>query len=152
MFANELSENKPMHLAMKDAVKRNVPVYAECGGLMYLGKSLSDLDGNQHPMTGIISAVSRMSSKRLTLGYREVEAVADGPLLRQGQTLRGHEFHWSTLDPPPDLAQAAYRVVNQDGRAEGFQLGSVWASYIHVHLGSHQSLPRRFVDTCAPKQ
>ena len=152
MFASELSANKPMHLAMKDAVKRNVPVYAECGGLMYLGQSLSDLDGKQHAMTGIISAVSRMSSKRLTLGYREVEAVSDGPMLLQGQTLRGHEFHWSTLDPPPDPARAAYRVVNQDGRAEGFQLGSVWASYIHVHLGSHRSLPRRFVETCAPRK
>ena len=149
MFGRELSENKPMHLAIQDAVRRNVPVYAECGGLMYLGQSLSDLDGGQHAMTGIIPAISRMSSTRLTLGYREVEAVSDGPLLLKGQMVRGHEFHWSTLEPA-DPVRPVYRVVNQDSRAEGFQLGSVWASYIHVHLGSHPSLPRRFVDTCAP--
>ena len=149
IFARELSENKPMHLAIQDAVRRKVPVYAECGGLMYLGQSLSDLEGAQHTMTGVIPAVSRMSSKRLTLGYRELEAMSDGPLLRKGQTVRGHEFHWSTLDVPPDPARSVYRVVDQDGRVEGFQLGSVWASYIHVHLGSHPSLPRRFVDTCA---
>ena len=90
-----------------------------------------------------------MSEKRLTLGYREVEAIADGPLLRKGQRVRGHEFHWSTLDPAPSKEQSIYRVVDQGNRAEGFQVGSVWASYIHVHLGSHPSLPRRFVDTCA---
>ena len=149
IFARELSENKPMHLAIQDAVRREVPVYAECGGLMYLGQSLSDLEGVQHTMTGVIPAVSRMSSKRLTLGYRELEAMSDGPLLRKGQTVRGHEFHWSTLDLPPDPAHSVYRVVDQDGRLEGFQWGSVWASYIHVHLGSHPSLPRRFVETCA---
>ena len=90
-----------------------------------------------------------MSQTRLTLGYREVEALSDGPLLRQGQTVRGHEFHWSTLDQPAEPSRSAYRVINQDGRVEGFQSGSVWASYIHVHLGSHPSLPHRFVETCA---
>lgn len=149
IFAKELSENKPMHQAIQDAVRRKVPVYAECGGLMYLGQNLFDLEGGQHTMTGVIPAVSRMSGKRLTLGYRELEAMSDGPLLRRGQTVRGHEFHWSTLDLPPDPAQSVYRVLDQDGRVEGFQLGSVWASYIHVHLGSHPSLPLRFVETCA---
>ena len=149
MFAAELSANKPMLQSLRKAVERNLPVYAECGGLMYLGQGLADLDGNEHPMAGLIPAVSRMSGKRLTLGYREVEAVSDGPLLRRGQRIRGHEFHWSTLEPQPTADQSIYRVVNQDNRAEGFQVGSVWASYIHVHLGSHPSLPRRFVDTCA---
>ena len=149
MFAGELSDNKPMQAAIRDAVKRNVPVYAECGGLMYLGRSLADLEGKEHPMVGVIPAVSRMSDKRLTLGYRELEASSNGPLLRKGQKVRGHEFHWSTLDQPPTPEQSVYRVVSQDNRAEGFQVGSVWASYIHVHLGSHPSLPRRFVDTCA---
>ena len=149
MFAAELTENKPMRDAIRDAVGRRVPVYAECGGLMYLGQSLADLEGKEHPMVGVVPAVSRMSDKRLTLGYREVEAASDGPLLRKGQRVRGHEFHWSTLDQPPPAGQSVYRVVNQDNRMEGFQVGSVWASYIHVHLGSHPSLPRRFVDTCA---
>ena len=149
MFAAELSENKSMLAAIREAVKRRVPVYAECGGLMYLGQSLADLEGKQHPMVGVVPAVSRMSDKRLTLGYREVEAASDGPLLTKGQQVRGHEFHWSTLEQPPSAGQSVYRVVNQDNRTEGFQVGSVWASYIHIHLGSHPSLPKRFVDTCA---
>ena len=133
-----------------DAVDRGVPVYAECGGLMYLGESLSNLDGEFHPMIGAIPAVSSMSQKRLTLGYRDVEAVADGPLLAKGQRVRAHEFHWSVLEQPPDLDKSVYRILDQNGRADGFHVGNVWASYVHIHLGSHPSLAPRFVDICAP--
>ena len=149
LFAEELSSNAGMLASMRDAVARNLPVYAECGGLMYLGRSLSDLDGRQFPMVGAIPVVSSMEGRRLHLGYREVAACGDGPLLTAGQQVRGHEFHWSVLQDPPDAASAAYHVVNQDGRPEGFRAGSVWASYIHVHLGSRPGLAKRFVDTCA---
>ncbi|MCI0858535.1 MAG: cobyrinate a,c-diamide synthase [Chloroflexi bacterium] len=150
MFARELSENTPMHDSIRAAVNRGVPTYAECGGLMYLGQSLSDLEGVRYPMVGVIPAVSSMDKSRLTLGYREVESRTDSPLLRRGQRVRGHEFHWSTLEQPPQPEQSVYRVLDQDGRADGFQVGSVWASYVHIHLGSDPSLARRFVDTCAP--
>ncbi len=149
LFAAELSGNAGMIESMRSAVSRGLPVYAECGGLMYLGRSLSDLDGRQYPMVGAIPVVSSMEGRRLHLGYREVEACGDGPLLTAGQQVRGHEFHWSVLQDPPDAASAAYQVVNQDGRPEGFRAGSVWASYIHVHLGSRPGLAKRFVDTCA---
>ena len=149
LFAEQLADNSPMHAAIRDAVARGVPVYAECGGLMYLGQSLSDLEGVQYPMVGLIPAVSAMSDRRLTLGYREVESRTDNPLLGRGHRVRGHEFHWSTLEQPPDPEQSVYRVVDQENRADGFQVGSVWATYVHIHLGSDPSLARRFVDTCA---
>ena len=149
LFAEDLSRNDSMLQSIRSAIQRNVPVYGECGGLMYLGSSLSDLDGRQFPMVGAIPVVSSMEGRRLHLGYREVEACASGPLLKAGEQVRGHEFHWSVLQNPPGAESAAYRVVNQDGRPEGFRQGSVWASYIHVHLGSRPGLARRFVDTCA---
>ncbi len=154
MFASQLAENAPMQQAVRDAVRQGVPVYAECGGLMYLGRSLSDLEGVQYPMVGAIPAVSSMTGRRLTLGYREVESCTDSPLLRRGQRVRGHEFHWSVLEQPSDPEQSVYRVTDQDNRPEGFQVGSVWASYIHIHLGSDPSLAPRFVETCAqhPRQ
>ena len=62
--------------------------------------------------------------------------------------MRGHEFHWSVLTEQPTPEQAVYRVVDQENRLEGFRVGSVWASYIHVHLGSAPGLARRFVETC----
>ena len=152
LFAGELSANVGMLTSMREAVDRNIPMYAECGGLMYLGRSLSDLDGKQYPMVGAIPVVSSMEGRRLHLGYREVAASGDGPLLTAGQQVRGHEFHWSVLQEPPDAVSSAYQVVNQDGRPEGFRSGSVWASYIHVHLGSRPGLAKRFVDTCAAAQ
>ncbi|MCI0845990.1 MAG: cobyrinate a,c-diamide synthase [Chloroflexi bacterium] len=151
MFAAQLAENAPMHAAIRDAVARGVPVYAECGGLMYLGQSLRDLEGVEYPMLGLIPAVSAMSNRRLTMGYRELESRTDSPVLRRGQRVRGHEFHWSTLEQPPDPDQSVYRVLDQGDRADGFQVGSIWASYVHIHLASDPSLARRFVDSCAPR-
>jgi cobyrinic acid a,c-diamide synthase len=151
MFARELAENRPMLESMRRALAQEVPVYAECGGLMYLGQSLSDLEGTDYPMVGALPVVSSMSNSRLTLGYREVEACADTPLLQRGQRVRGHEFHWSVLAEPPHPEQSVYRVVDQENRPEGFRIGSVWASYIHIHLGSAPGLAQRFVDTCVLK-
>ena len=148
MFARELAENRPMLESMRNALAREVPVYAECGGLMYLGQSLSDLEGADYPMVGALPVVSSMSNRRLTLGYREVEACGDTPLLEDRQRIRGHEFHWSVLAEQPSPGEALYRVVDQENRPEGFRIGSVWASYIHIHLGSAPGLARRFVETC----
>lgn len=149
MFAAELSANRPMLDSIRSAAARGVPVYGECGGLMYLGRSLAGFDGAAHNMAGLVPAVSAMSQSRLSLGYREVEARDDGPLLAAGQRIRGHEFHWSTLESQPAESESVYRVVNQDGRPDGFRSGSVWATYVHVHLGSAPGLAPRFVETCA---
>ena len=149
LFADQLAGNKPMHYAIRQAVVKGVPVYAECGGLMYLGKSLSDLEGVTHPMLGIIPAESAMSQSRLTLGYREVESCSDSPVLPKGERVKGHEFHWSTLAREPDNQESVYKIVDQDNRLDGFRTGSVWASYVHIHLGSRMGLASRFVETCS---
>ncbi len=149
MFAAELSANRPMLESIRQAAQRGIPIYGECGGLMYLGRSLTGFDEVAYPMAGLVPAVSAMSQSRLSLGYREVEARVDGPLLSAGQQVRGHEFHWSTLEQPPQDGESVYRVVNQGGRPDGFRAGSVWATYVHVHLGSAPGLAPRFVETCA---
>ncbi len=151
MFAAELSSNLPMLDSIRQAAARGVPIYGECGGLMYLGRSLTNFDGEAQPMAGLIPAASAMSQSRLSLGYREIEACADTPLLASGQRVRGHEFHWSTLERPPREDESVYRVVNQGGRPDGFRSGSVLGTYVHVHLGSAPGLAPRFVDTCAAR-
>jgi cobyrinic acid a,c-diamide synthase len=88
-----------------------------------------------------------MKQTRLTLGYRQIEALDDGPLLKRGESVRGHEFHLSALKERPDVP-AAYRVLDQDGRYEGFRMNNVLASYIHLHLGSKRNLARDFVNFC----
>ena len=149
IFARELAENGAMMRAIRDAHARGTRIYAECGGLMYLGETLTDFDGVAHGMVGLIPARSSMAKGRLTLGYREVEAQADGALLAKGEFARGHEFHWSVADSPKSAAQAVYSVRSQDGRIEGFRLGNLTASYIHIHMGSKPGMARRFVGECA---
>ena len=149
LYARELSENLAMKEAIREAVREGIPVYGECGGLMYLGEALTDFQGVRHDMVGLIPASPSMPESRLVLGYREVEALADGPLLRRGQRVRGHEFHWSIQEGTPSEPNAVYTVLDKEGRLEGFRSGSVWASYIHLHLGSDPSLAPRFVETCA---
>jgi cobyrinic acid a,c-diamide synthase len=98
-------------------------------------------------MVGVIPVSSRRDSHRLSLGYRTVQALGDGPLLRQGERVRGHEFHWSVLESNAG-SDNAYRILEKDGLQEGFQKKKILASYIHLHLGSLASLPLRFVENC----
>lgn len=144
IFARQLAENEPMKRALREAARAGVTIYGECGGLMYLGRSIIDFEGREHPMVSLLPVSSRMRNSRLSLGYRTVRALADGPLLRHGETVRGHEFHWSTPDAEP-ATDAAYEVLDQPGRREGFRSGSVWASYVHLHLGSAPQLAPRLV-------
>jgi cobyrinic acid a,c-diamide synthase len=148
MFAADLSANRDMLEDVRQLAARGAPVYAECGGLMYLGQSLRDPEGREHPMVGLTPFVTSMAAKKVTVGYREVRARRDGPLVRAGETLPGHEFHWSVLHQGAPDEQAAYEVLDQPGRLEGYQDGALLASYVHLHFGSRPGLARRLVDAC----
>ena len=68
-----------------------------------------------------------------------------------GQTVKGHEFHWSVLETGPHPDNSLYNVIDQDNQLEGFHINNIWASYIHIHLASDPSLAKRFVEICADK-
>ena len=148
LYAAELAANRPLIASLRRAAAAGLPVYGECGGLMYLGESIEDFDGRVHPMTGIVPLRSRLQGARLTIGYRTVQARRSTPLLRPGETVRGHEFHWSTLTAPPSPDTAAYHL-RETGAGEGFAAGSVLASYVHLHFGADARLAPRLVAACA---
>jgi cobyrinic acid a,c-diamide synthase len=147
LYAAGLAENKPVKDAIKTAAAGGMPLYAECGGLMYLGESIKDLEGRKYTMAGAIPVASQIDSPRLSLGYRTVQALGDGPMLRRGETVRGHEFHWSVLEKNADRPNA-YSIIDKGKRREGFHKGNLLASYIHLHLGSLPSMVGRFVENC----
>jgi cobyrinic acid a,c-diamide synthase len=147
LYAAELAANKSIKEAVRAAAEQGMPVYAECGGLMYLGESIGDLEGNEYAMAGAIPISSQIDSPRLSLGYRTVRALHNGPILRRGEIARGHEFHWSVLKNSTDSSHA-YRVLEKEGRQEGFQKKNLLASYIHLHLGSLPQMAPRFVANC----
>jgi len=142
VHAKALAANAPMRAALADAARANMPVYAECGGLMYLTERLTDGGGAAHEMCGVLPAACRMLPRRAALGYREVTLSEAGLLGPAGARLRGHEFHYSEVDDTA-LVRAgvartfriARRRAGADGaRAEGYRVGHVLATYAHLAL------------------
>ncbi len=147
LYAAELSANTRMRAALREHCGRGRPIYAECGGLMALGSTLTTFDGRDLPMFGVLPVASRMQRQTLTIGYRQVEALRPSPLMLAGERVRGHEFHWSVADPPsPDAA--AYRLDGSEV-LEGFCVGSTLASYVHLNFAGATHLARRFVGACS---
>jgi len=98
-------------------------------------------------MVGAIPVSSQIDSPRLSLGYRTAQALADGPFLLQGEIVRGHEFHWPVLETNAKTDNAC-RILEQDGRQEGFQKKKLLASYVHLYLGSLSSMELFLVENC----
>ena len=149
MFAQQLSDNHQALEAVGEAIAAGLPTYAECGGLMYLCEALQDLEGQRWPMVGVLPTVARMEG--LTLGYRRAMAQRNTPLFKAGQTICGHEFHHSKLDPEPSqpLYQLQGNDLTQGSRGEGWggtsALPNLHASYVHLHWGAHPEIAQRFI-------
>lgn len=138
LHARALSANQPMRAAIRAAHQRGVAIYAECGGLMYLGDSLCDADGNAWPMVGVIPGCSQMGKRLTRFGYCEARAMQQTLLAAPGETLRGHEFHYSDFTPAVDAVLDCHKT--RDGEElkrwqGGWQVGNTFASYLHLHFG-----------------
>jgi cobyrinic acid a,c-diamide synthase len=152
LYAAQLADNARLRKAVRQLVfDEACPVYAECGGLMYLAESLEDAEGRVHEMVGVLPARVTMRPPRLSLGYVEVTFTAATPLGGGGSTARGQEFHFSTLSPVSGSVARAYSVVAPGGapRAEGYLMARALMSYVHLHFASNPALARGFVDACA---
>ncbi len=139
-YTEALSENELLRGEVHAFARSGRPVLAECGGLLYLCR---ELDGRR--MCGVLDAAARMTD-RLSLGYREARALASSPLAERGVTMRGHEFHYSNVEPeagsPPDVSPA-WDLLGCG--KEGFVVDGVHASYLHTHWAATPETPRRFV-------
>ncbi len=127
------------------------PVYAECGGFLYLLESLTGLDGNSHAMAGVFPAQARMLPRLQRLGYVEVAALPGHPFLAEGKKIRGHEFHYSAISDMPARIQRTCRVTRRKDKAEfaeGFRLHNTLAGYMHLHFASNPGFAESFVGSC----
>ena len=98
IFKEELDKNESMRLSIKKAHENNIPIYAECGGLMYLGDRLLDKDNKEYEMVGIFEGTSKMTASLKRFGYCYGEAKEDTVLARKSQIIKGHEFHHSIFE------------------------------------------------------
>ncbi|HEX9531268.1 MAG TPA: cobyrinate a,c-diamide synthase [bacterium] len=148
IYARKLAENVRVREQVKEAVASGMPVYAECGGMMYLAQTLVDEAGREHPMVGALPLMTRMQPRLAALGYVTLTATTDSVLLRKGETVRGHEFHFSTTTP---LGPVEFGLTSVGGRGlaegkDGICTPNVFASYAHVHFASHPVMAERFVN------
>ena len=146
LHVERLAANTGMCSAITAAVQADMPVYGECGGLIYLSQGVADGGA----FVGTFPAQARMLSKRKALGYRQVEICADTLIGAAGSVARGHEFHYSEIDPLPEEIDRVYRVTHQ-GRElppEGYSYRNCLASYIHLHFGSNPAIAPAFVSAC----
>ena len=152
-MARELSSNAAMLDAIRGFAARRGPIYAECGGLMYLCEGIKTLDGATWPMAALIPGVAVMSDGLQALGYVEVETRADSIVGPIGTRFRGHQFRYSTLagGRSEALAERIYNVEPRWGGAafaEGYCAGSVLASYVHAHWASNPAVAEQLVRAC----
>jgi cobyrinic acid a,c-diamide synthase len=147
LHAEALSANESMRAAIVEFASKGAPVYAECGGFMYLMNAIVDADGRNWPMAGIFPTSARMQKRLAKLGYIEVESGEAGAWLAPGESARGHEFRYSTMDPMPETIARVYRDP-----AEGYRVQSVVGSYVHLHFLSSAKFAERFVCECAQRR
>lgn len=146
LHAAALASNQSMRNSIRRFAECGSPIYAECGGFMYLTEGIIDCAGEQHAMCGIFPTRARMQSRLAGLGYAEVEPLADLEWLVAGVRMRAHEFRYSTIDEMPASIRRVYRVHSAHGtRVDGYLAGSVLGSYLHVHFGSCPAFAERFV-------
>jgi cobyrinic acid a,c-diamide synthase len=151
VFASELAANAPMRCSIREQSEAGMPIYAECGGFMYLCRELEDHQGRRFPMAGCFPFKTRMLPRLKALGYREVRLHRPTVIGETGTVLRGHEFHYSELTESPEAGETVYRIADRHGVqnvAEGYQLRQTLGSYIHLHFGSAPQAAEAFVACC----
>lgn len=143
LHARALAANAPMLAQLRAAHERGVAIYAECGGLMYLGSTLEDAQGEVHAMANILPGDSKMGKRLTRFGYCEAQAEQQTLLAAPGEVLRGHEFHYSDFTARLPAAMACRKtrdgVVLQQWQG-GWQLGNTFACYLHVHFAQHPAM------------
>lgn len=141
--AIDLAKNSDFRNSLREAVEKGLPVYAECGGLMFLGKAII-VDKERYPMTGIFPVEFEMKKKPQAHGYTVVEADLVNPFYPVGTELRGHEFHYSAVTGIAENESIfmAFKMKRGHGimdRRDGLCYKNVLATYTHIHaLGAPQ--------------
>jgi cobyrinic acid a,c-diamide synthase len=150
-FAAQLAANTAMLATMRECGARGLPIYAECGGFMYLCEWLEDHQGQRYPQVGLIPGGTRMTDRLQQFGYAEATFLQDTLLGPAGTAVRGHRFHYSVYEPGSTPLTCAYRITRAttgEAHLEGFYTHNVLATYLHIHLGSQPHMARHLVNFC----
>jgi len=153
MFASELAFNGGMLKELREAAQSGMPIFAECGGFMYLMDAIRDFEGNRHEMCGILPGTAVMTQKLQRFGYVSAIVSEDSVFGPAGTELRGHEFHRSVRELPETVGirRSAYALARANAPETrwhcGENTGNILAAYAHVHFHSNPESAKSFVDS-----
>lgn len=159
VFAEQLSQNRQILQQIKKFSKAGMPIYGECGGFMFLCSTLCSAEDNkEYNMAGCFDFKVRMSTRLRSLGYREIRLSQDTLVGKKGEVIRGHEFHYSSVEKPEGLSPGTDRMASdiyqvtsragQDLSLKGYQVFNTLGSYMHIHFGSNLNSPKAFIQAC----
>jgi cobyrinic acid a,c-diamide synthase len=156
LCAKQLSKNRPMLASIKRAAEEGLPIYAECGGLMYLAREIVTKEDASFLMAGVLPITVQMTDRLVNFGYTEVSFTSDCLIGPAGAKARGHSFHCSRIANVGSV-EYAYQARNSMTRREepdGLRVRNVLASYIHLHFLSNPGTADAFVKNAkrAPRQ
>ncbi|MBW1943483.1 MAG: cobyrinate a,c-diamide synthase, partial [Deltaproteobacteria bacterium] len=146
-----LSQNRELLGEIKEFGLGGRPIYAECGGFMFLTREILDLKGQAFPMVGIFPVKAKMEHRLKALGYREVLTRKKSILGPADTKLRGHEFHYSQIQNMETTLDCIYSMTDRKAVSsgeEGFIQNRVLGSYVHLHWGSNPEVANNFVEYC----
>ncbi|MBF2362450.1 cobyrinate a,c-diamide synthase [Listeria marthii] len=136
VFAERLAKNSTMRESILAEHEKGIPIYAECGGLMYLGSAL-EMDDTQYEMVGVFSGISKMTTRLRKFGYCTATPNTETLIGKKGSAIRGHEFHHSVFEttetPCLELSKKRDGEIVKEWHG-GYQKGNTFASYLHIHF------------------
>ena len=147
LYARQLSGNEAMLADIRTFAINGRPIYAECGGFMYLTEGITVEEGDFFPMAGIFPVKAYMGKRRAALGYREATTLGPGCFGPAGTVLRGHEFHYSHIEEMPRHVERLF-AITPGGGSEGYRIGRVLGGYLHLHLGFSPRAAEAFINHC----
>ncbi len=151
LAADRLAANTDLRHQIRARSREGMPIYAECGGFMYLCKDLFAQDKKHYAMVGCFPFGAQMYSRLKALGYREITLTADTIIGPAGTTIRGHEFHYSAIEPTESNLDTVYHVLDRVGVDKppgGYYTDRTLGSYTHLHFGSQPQVAEHFVKAC----
>lgn len=144
-FLEELSENTDFKEDFISKVDSGLPLYAECGGLMYLSRDIKNFDGKRYDMCSVLPVEVEMTDKLQEMGYREIESIKNNILFKKGEKARGHVFHYSKLSGSIHELELNYSFHNSRG---GYGINdNVLASYLHLHFASNPKITKNILES-----
>jgi cobyrinic acid a,c-diamide synthase len=147
LYGPELSENRSLLTDIRSALREGLPCIAECGGFMYLHRTLEDAGGRPYPMAGFIPGACTKRPRLVRFGYAFYRARQDNLLCRRGEVLRGHEFHYWDSDCPQD---GFLGTKPRSGKEWPCIVAgeNLYAGFPHLHFCSEPRMAERFLDRC----